>query len=97
GEHAQLGLAHGEPGTGAYGRQEDLTEAFAAPLPVEGGHGLPEVVACAPIVALMGVGLAEAHVCERLLTDIPAGRREREGALASRDTLVVLAYVQEMV
>ena len=56
GEHAQLGMAPGEPGTGEHGGQEGLTEALAAPRPVEGRHGLPEAVDRPTIVALGLVG-----------------------------------------
>ena len=56
GEHAQLGMAPGEVGTGEHGGQVDLTEALAAPRPVEGRHGLPEAVDRPTIVALGPVG-----------------------------------------
>ena len=52
GERPQLGKAHGELGTGVHGGQEDLTEALAAPRPVERRHGLPEAVDRPTIVAL---------------------------------------------
>ena len=57
GEHAQLGMAPGEPGTGGHGGQDDLTEALAAPRPLEGRHGLPEAVDRPTIVALGLVGV----------------------------------------
>ena len=56
GEHAQLGMAPGELGTGVHGGQDDLTEALAAPRPVEERHGLPEAVDRPTIVALGLVG-----------------------------------------
>ena len=39
-------------GTGAHGRQENLTEALAAPRPLEGRYGLPEAVDRPTIVTL---------------------------------------------
>ena len=39
GEHAQLGMAPGEDGTGEHGRQVDLIEALVAPRPFEWRHG----------------------------------------------------------
>ena len=72
GEHAQLGMAPGEAGTGEHGRQDDLTETLAAPRPVKGRHGLPEAVDRPMIVALGLVGHAEA-----LGSPGPAGRHPR--------------------
>src|SRR5262245_5005349 len=43
-ERAQFGMAPGEHGTGTYGGHDELTEALAAPRPVEGRHRLPEAV-----------------------------------------------------
>ena len=96
GERAQLGMAPGEPGTGEHGGQEDLAEALVAPRPVEGRHGLPEAVDRPTIVALGLVGYAEVLVRQRLQDDIPAGRGEREGALAGGDGLVIRAHDAEM-
>ena len=81
-ERAQLGLACGEPGARVHGGQEDLTEALVAPRPVEERHGLPEAVDRSPIIALVVVGEAEVLVRQRVQDDSPAGRGEREGALA---------------
>src|SRR5262245_27006150 len=55
GECAQLGMALGEVGTGAHGRQESLAKALMAPRPLEGYHGLPEAVDRPRIVALSSV------------------------------------------
>ena len=88
GERAQLGMAPGEVGTGEHGGQDDA-EALAAPRPVEGRHGLPEAVDRPTIVALGLVGVAEVVVRQRVQDDIPAGRGEREGALAGGDGLVM--------
>ena len=55
-EHAQLGMAPGEPGTGGHGGQERPAEALVALRPVEGRHGLPEAVDRPTIVALGLVG-----------------------------------------
>ena len=96
GERAQLGMAHGEAGTGVHGGQDDLTEALVAPRPVEGRHGLPEAVDRPTIVALGLVGEAEVVVRQRVQDDIPAGRGEREGALGGGDGLVIRAHDVEM-
>ena len=96
GERAQLGMAPGEPGTGVHGGQEDLTEALAAPRPLEGRHGLPEAVDRPTIVALGLVGYAEVLVRQRVQDDIPAGRGEREGALGGGDGLVIRAHEAEI-
>ena len=96
GERAELGMAPGEPGTGAHGGQDDLTEALAAPRPVEGRHGLPEAVDRLTIVALGVVGYAEVVVRQRVQDDLPAGRGERKGALGSGDGLVIRAPEGEM-
>ena len=72
GEHAQLGMAPGELGTGVHGGQDDLTEALVALRPVEGRHGLPEAVDRPTIVALGLVGYAEVLVRQRVQDDIPA-------------------------
>ena len=55
-ERAQLGMALGEVGTGQHGGQLGLTEALAAPRPVEERRGLLEAVDGPPIVALALVG-----------------------------------------
>ena len=52
GEHAQLGMAPGEVGTGEHSGQENIAKALVAPCPVEGRHGLPEAVDRPTIVAL---------------------------------------------
>ena len=54
-----------------------MTEALAAPRPLEGRHGLPEAVDRPTIVALGLVGDAEVVVRQRLQDDLPAGRGER--------------------
>ena len=61
GEHAQLSMAPGEPGTGGHRGQDDLTEALVAPRPLEGRHGLSEAVDGPTIVALELVGYAKAR------------------------------------
>ena len=43
-EHAQLGMAPGEIGTGGHGGQENLAEALATLRPVEECHGLPKTI-----------------------------------------------------
>ena len=55
-EHAQLGMAPGEEGTGEHGGQVGLAETLVAPRPFEGRHGLPEAVNRLTIVALGMVG-----------------------------------------
>ena len=96
GEHAQLGMAHRRARHGRHGGQEELAEALAALRSVEGRHGLPEAVDRPTIVALGLVGLAEVLVRQRVQDDIPAGRGEREGALAGGDGLVIRAHEAEM-
>jgi hypothetical protein len=59
GEHAQLGMAHGEVGTGGHRGQEHLAEALVAPGLLEGRYGLPKAVDRPTIVALGLVGDAE--------------------------------------
>jgi hypothetical protein len=64
--------------------------------PVEGRYGLLEAVDRSTIVALDPVGQAEAVVRQGLRHDIPASRGEDEGALTSRDSLVMRASLVEM-
>ena len=68
-----------------------------APYPVEGRHGLREVVNRLTIVALGPVGHAKGVVRQRVQDDIPASRGEREGALAGGDSLVMRAHEVEIV
>src|SRR5712691_5790513 len=95
-ERAQLGLAPPEEGTGAHGGQDELTEALAAPRPVEGHHGLPEAVYRPTIVALGRVGCAEVVVRQRVQDDLPTSRGEHKGALGGGDGLVIRAHGAEM-
>ena len=90
-------MAPGEVGTGDHGGQGSLPEALVAPRSVEGRHDLPEAVDRPTIVALGLVGEAEVVVRQRLQDDIPAGRGERQGALAGGDGLVIRALMVEMV
>ena len=96
GKRAQFGMARSEPGTGVHREQEELTEALTAPRPVEGCHSLPKAVDCPTIVALGLVGKAEVLVRQRVQDDFPAGRGERQGALAGGDGLVIRACDVEM-
>src|SRR5262249_61435201 len=73
GERPQFGMACGESGTGEHGGQEALTEAFVMPSPLEGRHGLPEILNRPPIVALGLMGPTEVAVLQRLQDDLPAG------------------------
>ena len=75
----------------------DLTEALAAPRPLERCHGLPEAVDRPPIVTLGLVGDAEVLIRQRVQDDLPAGRGEREGTLGGGDGLVIRAHEAEMV
>ena len=77
GEHPQRGMAGSELSTGGHGRQEDLTEALAAPCTLKGRYSLPEAVYRPTIVALALIGLAEEAVRQGLQDDIPASRSER--------------------
>ena len=54
-ELAELGMARGEPATGAHGGQDGLAEALAAPRPIEECNGRPEAVNRPTIVALSRV------------------------------------------
>ena len=95
-ERAQLGMARRRARHGSARRAGRPTEALVAPLPVEERHGLPEVVDRPTIVALGLVGSAEVAVRQRLQDDLPAGRGEREGALAGGDGLVMRPTSVEM-
>jgi hypothetical protein len=97
GERPQLGMALGEVGTRYHGGQEELTEALAAPRPVEGRHGLPEAVDGPPIVTLGPVDVAEFLVRQRVRDAIAICRGQREGTLVGGDGLVVRAHDAEMV
>ena len=96
GEHPQLGMAPGEPGTGEHRGQVGLTEALAALRPVEGRHGLPEAVDCPTVVALRMVGQTKILVRQGVQDAIAAGRGERQGALASGNGLVIRPPEVEM-
>jgi hypothetical protein len=96
-ERSQLGIALGKEGTGEHGGQDHPAEALTAMRPVEGRHGVPEVVDRPPIVALGLVGKAEVSVRQRLQDDLPIGRGERQGALSGGDGLVIGAYAVEIV
>src|SRR5262249_42442565 len=96
-EGAQLGMAGGEAGTGLHGGQEALPEALAARRTVEEGYGLPEAVDRLTIITLELVGSAEAQVGQRMQDDLPASRRERQGALGSGDGLVIRPHDVEIV
>ena len=87
-ERAQLGMAPGEVGTGEHGGQVDLTKAFAAPNTLEGRDGLPQAVNRPTIVTLGVVRMAKLVVRQRVEDDVPAGRGECEGTLASGNGLV---------
>lgn len=96
GECPQVGIAPDEPGTGLHGGEEELTEALAAPRPVEGRHGLSEAVDRPRIVALRSIRYAQGLVRHGVQDDIPAGRGEREAALGGDDGLVKHAPALEM-
>ena len=96
GEHAQLGMAHGELGTGTHSGRDDATEAFVARRPLEGRHGLPEAIDRPTIVALGLICCAEEAIRLRVQDDIPTGRGEGEGALGGGDGLVMRAPVRKM-
>src|SRR5262245_28597497 len=57
-EHAELGMACGEVGTGVDGGEEDKPQALAAPCPVEGRHGLFVTVDRPTIVTVSLIGIA---------------------------------------
>src|SRR5262245_2608115 len=81
GEHAEFGMTQSEFGTCKHGRQDNLTEALVAPLPVEERHGLPEAGDRPTIVALPLRGYAETLVCQPVQDRTSSSRGQREGAL----------------
>ena len=62
GEHAEFGIAHGEPGRGERSRKDQLAKALVAPCPVEERHGLLEASDGLTIVTLGLVDSAEGLV-----------------------------------
>src|SRR5690349_15348251 len=88
-EHAKLGMAPGEPGTGGHGGQGDLPEALVVPRIAERRYSLSVAVYRPTIITLALVGEAEEAVCQRVQNDFPASRGEREGALGGSDGLVI--------
>src|SRR5262249_45127074 len=95
-ECAQFGMARGEPGTGAYGGKEKLTEALVVPRSVVERHGLLEAVDGPTIVTLDLVGLAEGAVRHCARDSIPAGRGECKGTLGCSNGLVRRTPADEM-
>jgi hypothetical protein len=89
-------MTPGEIGTGDHGGQDDLTEALAAPRPIEARHGLSQVVDRPMIVTMGLIGLAEVLVRQCLLGDIPIGCGKREGALGGGDGLIQHAPAVEV-
>src|SRR5262245_55660561 len=81
GELAEFGMAHCEPGTGAYGGQDGMPKALMALRLLDGRRGLPKVVDRQPIRALGLVSGAEVVVRSRSQDAIAAGRGERQGTL----------------
>jgi hypothetical protein len=73
GECAQLGMALGEVGTGAHGRQESLAEVLVTLRPLHGRHHLYVAVDRPRIVALSHAGCTEVVVPQR--TQPPPSRR----------------------
>ena len=96
GEHAELGMTHSEPGTGAYSGQDDLAEVLVAPCPLERCQSLPEAVDRPTRVTLGLVGLTKVEVRQRVQDDVIASHGECEGALAGGDGLVISAHKAEM-
>ena len=78
-------------------RHQDLPEPSIASWPIKGGHSLVQTITCPTIVTLDAVGNAEAQVGERVLNDIAIGDRQREGALAGGNGVVIRAHPVEMV
>jgi hypothetical protein len=97
GERAQLGVAHGEPGTGVHGGQENPAEALVAPCPLEGHHSLPEAVDRPSIITLGLIGVAEVLVRQRVQHNIPAIHGEHKGMLGGSEGLVIRSHEIEMV
>jgi hypothetical protein len=64
-EHAQLGMAPREPGTGEHRGEENPAETLAMVCPIERCHGLPDAVDRPTIVTLGLVGNAEVFVRQR--------------------------------
>ena len=95
-ERAQLSMAPSEEATGAYGGQNELTEALMAWRPVEGRHGLPEAVYRPMMVTLGRVGCAEVVICQCVQDNLPASRGEHKDTLGGGDGLVIHAHGAEM-
>src|SRR5262245_35364290 len=87
-ERAKLGMAPGEPGTGAHGWEEEA-EALTTPCAVEDRHRVTKAVDRPPIVALSPVCLAPALLRPRLQNDVSTAHGEREGTLTGGDGLVI--------
>jgi hypothetical protein len=96
GERAQLGMAHGQMGSGMDSGQDSLPKTLAALRPVEGSHRLPDVVDGPTIVALGLVRDPEVEVRQRLEANIPAGGGECQGALGGDTSLVIHPRVAEI-
>jgi len=64
---------------------------LAAQRPLKRRHGLPEEVDGPTIVILALVDIAKMLVRQGVEDDVPTSRGTRQGALASRDTLVMRA------
>jgi hypothetical protein len=96
GECAQLGMARSEVGTGERGGEEEFTEALVASCSVEECHCLPEAADRPTIGALGTIGYTEGLVRQRLLDDLPTGRGECKGALASGNGLVSRTHKVEI-
>src|SRR6266702_745360 len=89
-------MTYSEPGTGAYGGQDDLAEVLVAPRPLERCQSLPEAVDRPTRVTLGLVGLTEVEVRQRVQDGVIAGHGESEGALAGGDALIIGAHKAEM-
>ena len=96
-EHAQLGMAHGEPGTGGHGGQENLAEALVALRTLEGRHGLPEAGYRSTIVTLVFVGKAEVPIRQRLRTTSPLAVASARARWPCGNGLVIVTHEVERV
>ena len=72
-----------------------FSEAFKAPRPIEGCHGLPEIGDCPGKFTLGPVGVTETEVCLRMQDDIATCHSESEGTLASSNGLVMHPRARE--
>jgi hypothetical protein len=95
-EHAEFGVTHGEEGQGLHRRQRGLTKTLTPLFIWKRCDGLPEAIDPLPVSTLSPVGGTKVEMCQGMHNRVSASGRERQGALASGDSLVIRARVAEM-